>query len=101
MRAAAGISCAVDRARLRPLVKEMAPTVHQQDPARTDFADVSAAGSERPVADDVVRPGVTVVVPALDEEASVLTTLDALDGALGRCGHPYEIIVVDDGSRDR
>ena len=45
--------------------------------------------------------GVTVVVPVLDEEAVVLTTLDELDHALAPCSGAYEIIVVDDGSRDR
>jgi glycosyltransferase involved in cell wall biosynthesis len=47
-----------------------------------------------------VTTGVSVVVPALDEEAAVLTTLDALECALGPSPHAYEIIVVDDGSRD-
>jgi glycosyltransferase involved in cell wall biosynthesis len=44
--------------------------------------------------------GVTVVVPVLDEEAAVLGTLDALDGALDGSQYAHEIIVVDDGSRD-
>src|SRR5712691_8468024 len=44
--------------------------------------------------------GVTVVVPVLDEEAAVLTTPDALERALASSPSAYEIIVVDDGSRD-
>jgi len=44
---------------------------------------------------------VTVVVPVLDEEAAVVATLDALEATLARCGRAYEIVVVDDGSRDR
>jgi glycosyltransferase involved in cell wall biosynthesis len=52
-------------------------------------------GADRPSA------GISVVVPVLDEEAAVLATLDALDGALAGCGRASEIVVVDDGSRDR
>jgi glycosyltransferase involved in cell wall biosynthesis len=50
---------------------------------------------------DPAPPGVTVVVPVLDEEAAVLTTLDALERVLAPSQRAYEIIVVDDGSRDR
>ena len=59
------------------------------------------APSERAGAEGPAPPGVTVVVPVLDEEAAVLATLDALECALGRCRRAYEIVVVDDGSRDR
>lgn len=45
--------------------------------------------------------GVTVVVPVLDEEDAVLGTLDALDCALASYPADWEIVVVDDGSRDR
>src|SRR5262249_24345606 len=75
--------------------------VQERDDLRTERTAGGRAGSERPVAGDPARPGVTVVVPALDEEAAVLATLDGLDGALRGAGHSYEIIVVDDGSRDR
>ena len=54
------------------------------------------AGAEGPA-----PPGVTVVVPVLDEEAALLATLDALESALAQCRSAYEIVVVDDGSRDR
>src|SRR5262249_53038246 len=43
----------------------------------------------------------TVVVPVLDEEDAVLGTLDALERALAGSRDAYEIVVVDDGSRDR
>jgi glycosyltransferase involved in cell wall biosynthesis len=59
------------------------------------------ARSERAAPKDLAPPSVTVVVPVLDEEAAVLGTLDALERALARWQHAYEIIVVDDGSRDR
>ena len=59
------------------------------------------ARSERADAEGPVAPGLTVVVPVLDEEGGVLATLDALEGALAGCRHAWEIIVVDDGSRDR
>jgi glycosyltransferase involved in cell wall biosynthesis len=49
---------------------------------------------------DPALPGITVVVPVLDEEAAVLATLDALERALATSRRAYEIIVVDDGSRD-
>jgi glycosyltransferase involved in cell wall biosynthesis len=50
-----------------------------------------AAGSKPP------RPAVSVIIPTLDEEASLGATLDALAGL-----HvPFEVIVVDGGSRDR
>src|SRR5262245_31498222 len=61
----------------------------------------SGAQSERAGPKDLAPPSVTGVVPVLDEEAAVLATLDALDRALAGCGHAHEIIVVDDGSRDR
>jgi glycosyltransferase involved in cell wall biosynthesis len=61
-----------------------------------DGARPEGAAAEAPA-----PPGVTVVVPVLDEEAAVLTTLDALERALGPSRHAYEIVVVDDGSRDR
>ena len=57
--------------------------------------------SERTDGKDPARAGITVVVPVLDEEAAVLATLDALDGALAGCRRACEIVVVDDGSRDR
>lgn len=42
----------------------------------------------------------SVVLPALDEEHGLVTTLAAVRAALAECGHPHELIVVDDGSTD-
>jgi dolichol-phosphate mannosyltransferase len=54
----------------------------------------------------VTRPAVapaaklTVVVPVYDEEESVLPLLEALVAELDNVADPYEIIAVNDGSRD-
>lgn len=42
----------------------------------------------------------SVVLPALDEEHGLVTTLAAIRAALADCPQPYELIVVDDGSTD-
>ena len=44
--------------------------------------------------------GVTVVVPAYDEEQGIDSVLAALQQALEATGWQHEIIVVDDGSTD-
>ena len=44
--------------------------------------------------------GFSVVLPAFDEEQGLLATLTELRAALAGGARPYEIIVVDDGSRD-
>jgi glycosyltransferase involved in cell wall biosynthesis len=46
------------------------------------------------------RPGVSVVVPVLNEEESVRPLCSALSGVLEKLGRDYEIIFVDDGSED-
>lgn len=43
----------------------------------------------------------SVVVPCYNEESVIATTHERLDGVLKCCGLPYEVIYVDDGSRDR
>ncbi len=60
-----------------------------------------ASMTGRDARNDPAPSGVTVVVPVLDEEGAVLATLDGLDHALAPGPSAYEIIVVDDGSRDR
>ncbi len=47
------------------------------------------------------REGVTVVVPAFDEEAGIGTTLAGIRQAMQGLGRPWELLVVDDGSTDR
>lgn len=46
-------------------------------------------------------PLVSVVLPAHNEEAGIGRAIDVVGGMLGECGVRWEIIVVDDGSRDR
>lgn len=47
------------------------------------------------------RPVLSVVVPVYNEEESVPHLYDRLNTALEAYGRPYEVIAVDDGSRDR
>jgi len=55
----------------------------------------------QPTALDPLAPGgVSVVVPAFDEEQGLGATLDELRQALRRCNRDFEIVVVDDGSTD-
>jgi glycosyltransferase involved in cell wall biosynthesis len=58
--------------------------------------------------DDDARPAplrrprlVSVVVPLYNEESIVPMLCDRLFAALRAMGHPYEVVMVDDGSRDR
>ena len=43
---------------------------------------------------------VTFMVPCLNEEDNVLATIASITTAMGRVGCSYEILVIDDGSRD-
>jgi dolichol-phosphate mannosyltransferase len=43
---------------------------------------------------------ISVVVPVRDEEQTVEPLYDELAGALGELGEPWEVVYVDDGSRD-
>ena len=49
---------------------------------------------------EVVFDGISYIVPAYNEEGMIEKTILRLDAVLADCGHPYEIVVVDDGSRD-
>lgn len=46
------------------------------------------------------RTGVTVVIPARDEERGITVTLEALREVEPQLGMPLEILVIDDGSTD-
>jgi dolichol-phosphate mannosyltransferase len=47
------------------------------------------------------RPEVSIVVPVYDEEGSIEPLLDELDRVLSAAPFTWEVIAVDDGSRDR
>lgn len=42
----------------------------------------------------------SVIIPAYNEENMIQRTADTVDGILGKADIPYEIVFVDDGSRD-
>lgn len=44
---------------------------------------------------------ISVVIPAYNAEASIVSTLDAVQAYLEASGLPHEVLVVDDGGRDR
>ncbi|MBM4436999.1 MAG: glycosyltransferase family 2 protein [Actinobacteria bacterium] len=44
--------------------------------------------------------GVSVVIPAYNEEAGVAAVVAAFHQALAGCGVPFEVLVIDDGSTD-
>ncbi|MFO7632638.1 MAG: glycosyltransferase family 2 protein, partial [Caldilinea sp.] len=46
-------------------------------------------------------PKISIVIPLYNEEDSIPHLYDALDAAIDNYGHPAEVIIVDDGSRDR
>ncbi|HEY3742695.1 MAG TPA: glycosyltransferase family 2 protein [Bryobacteraceae bacterium] len=55
------------------------------------------------VADPSLKPleRISIVIPARDEEGCIRSTIESLHEELTRSGVPHEIVVVDDGSRDR
>jgi glycosyltransferase involved in cell wall biosynthesis len=50
---------------------------------------------------ETATDGVSLVIPAFNEEGAVSQGLEEARAALEQCGRPFEIIVVDDGSSDR
>ncbi|AYF98343.1 glycosyltransferase [Protaetiibacter intestinalis] len=46
------------------------------------------------------RPELSVVVPCLNEEATVVALLERIDASLSDAGLSYEVVFVDDGSTD-
>jgi dolichyl-phosphate beta-glucosyltransferase len=54
----------------------------------------------RPAADRAARP-LSIVIPAYNEESRLPRTLERIGAFLARGGYDAEVLVVDDGSRDR
>ncbi len=47
------------------------------------------------------RPQVSIVCPAYNEEAGIQAAVDGLKRCLDQLGRPAEVLLIDDGSRDR
>ncbi len=60
--------------------------------------DATAPATQTPEAS---TPAISVVIPLYNEEESIPHLYEALTEALDAYGRPYEVIIVDDGSKDR
>ena len=49
----------------------------------------------------MTSPDLSIIIPAYNEEALIVNTLDCLQAYLSRRPETYEIIIVDDGSQDQ
>jgi membrane-associated phospholipid phosphatase len=50
---------------------------------------------------DSVRPYLSLVIPAYNEQENVPTLLSRVEASLSQIGKPYEVLIVDDGSTDQ
>jgi glycosyltransferase involved in cell wall biosynthesis len=73
---------------------EATPTYERHPPGQ---AAEARAASPRTAA---VPGGVTVVIPAYNEEAAIAQEIDAVFRAMQATARPFKVIVVDDGSTD-
>jgi glycosyltransferase involved in cell wall biosynthesis len=64
-----------------------------------ESAERTASSVSQPQTEPV-RLGISVVIPVFNEEESLLPLYETLSASLGAVGRSYEIIFVDDGSRD-
>jgi dolichyl-phosphate beta-glucosyltransferase len=48
----------------------------------------------------MTKNSISIVIPAFDEAGRILPTLERIDAYFSASGMDYEIVVVDDGSRD-
>ncbi|MCC6179524.1 MAG: glycosyltransferase family 2 protein [Chloroflexi bacterium] len=55
----------------------------------------------RPTSDDLLSHALTIVIPAFNEEHSIVPVIEQVREAMLAFPHDYEILVVDDGSADR
>ncbi len=68
------------------------------------LATVAAAAvvfQERYIVTQRIRPRLSIVIPAYNEERRLPATLERVAAYLARLPYPAEVIVVDDGSEDR
>src|SRR5512135_2438977 len=49
----------------------------------------------------MTSPDLSIIIPAYNEEALIVSTLDGIQAYLSTRPEQYEIIVVDDGSQDK
>lgn len=65
------------------------------------YTPVAEASPAAVAAEPAPAPYLSIVVPVYNEEESVPHLYERLTAALGNLDRPYEVIAVDDGSRDR
>ncbi|HKV83283.1 MAG TPA: glycosyltransferase family 2 protein [Ktedonobacterales bacterium] len=70
-------------------------------PAAMRQQSIAVAGNETPVSGPLTLRGISVVLPAYNEEAVIEQTVTTCADVLSALAPDYEVIVVDDGSRDR
>lgn len=67
----------------------------------TVMSQVSASASSTESEPRSPARGISVVIPCFNSEASLPLLLPRLDAVLGQLDLPYEVLLVEDGSRDR
>ena len=68
----------------------------------TVVRDMPAAGNRNEAAaTPPAQPKISIVIPLYNEEESIPHLVEALDAAIAHYGQPAEVIIVDDGSKDR
>src|SRR6185437_6871274 len=109
------IECAVSRgSKLRDTLRAERPNnmmTHQQKSAMPDTTDATEATDASDATTDAIEStpaamplttrGISVVLPAHNEEDVLAETLEKCVAALSEIAPDYEIIVVDDGSSDQ
>lgn len=68
----------------------------------TVVREMPAAGNRNEAAaTPPAQPKISIVIPLYNEEESIPHLVEALDAAIAHYGQPAEVIIVDDGSKDR
>ena len=79
-----------------------APAATEPRPATPALNMINLAYERRlTISKTLARHGISVVLPAYNEEQVILTTLADVMGALTEWGADFEVVVVNDGSADR